>query len=135
MADAPYFEGPNSFQANVQHELEKILKEKGYTLSQIKNIQLDNATIEVPDTLPKDLISSVTLQLVSDEIAMQKVAVLNPFISEASKVELQVAQEQKDIEKYFTKDYFTVVLDANFNKDVENNLQFYTTLNFSVFLK
>jgi hypothetical protein len=63
---------------------------------------------------------------------MKKVAFINPIPTGKKEIELIVAQEQDGINEIFSKEEFTTLLDANFSKDFETNIQFKAKLKFNI---
>ena len=63
---------------------------------------------------------------------MKKVAFINPAPSGKKEIELTIAKEQDDIDELFSKEEFIALLDANFSKDLETNLEFKAKLTFNI---
>ncbi len=123
--EGPYFEGPNSFQGKIGLDVKKFLQEKGYKQEQLKDIKIVRASVFL-DSLAIN-IQDLTLQVVSEKESMQKLAFIN-FLQQGNKnVQLSVAQEQKDLAPYFLEGG-TLILDANFLKEIEQNISFAVSL-------
>jgi len=127
-AEGPYFEGPNSFQAT----LSNVLKSNSINPESVDKIVLKSAIVTLPDSMESGLIQDFSLQLVSNSSEMKKVAFINPTPAGKKTIELNVAKEQDDIAEIFSKEEFTALLDANFSKDLESNLEFKIKLIFDI---
>ena len=124
-AEGPYFEGPNSFQGKIGLDVTKYLKEKGYSEDQLKDIKIVRASVLL-DSL-SDNIQDLTLQVVSEKESMKKLAFINPLAHGSKNIDLSVAEEQKELAQYFLEEG-TLVLDANFLKDMDQNVSFTVSL-------
>ena len=127
-AEGPYFEGPNSFQAT----LSNTLKNNNINPENVDKIVLISAVITLPDSIEDGLIQDFSLQLVSSNSEMKKVAFINPIPVGKKEIELTIAQEQDDIDAIFSKEELISLLDANFSKDLEANLEFKVKLIFNI---
>jgi hypothetical protein len=127
-SEGPYYEGPNSFQAT----LSNVLKSNNINPESLEKIVLKSAVVTLPDSMESGLIQDFSLQLVSNSSEMKKVAFINPTPTGKKTIELIVAKEQDDIAGIFSKEEFTALLDANFSKDLETNLEFKIKLTFDV---
>ena len=127
-AEGPYFEGPNSFQSKILNTL----KINNINPENVDKIVLASAILILPDSIEDGLIQDFSLQLVSNSSEMKKVAFINPIPTGKKEIELTVAQEQDGINEIFSKEEFTTLLDANFSKDFETNIQFKAKLKFNI---
>ena len=127
-AEGPYFEGPNSFQCKILNTL----KINNINPENVDKIVLASAILILPDSIEDGLIQDFSLQLVSNSSEMKKVAFINPIPTGKKEIELTVAQEQEGINEIFSKEEFTTLLDANFSKDFETNIQFKAKLKFNI---
>jgi len=126
--EGPYYEGPNSFQTKISNAL----KSNNIDPENVDEIVLTSATIILPDSIEDGLIQDISLLLVSSSSKMKKVAFINPSPTGKKEIELTIAQEQDDIEELFTHEEFIALLDANFLKDLESNLEFKANLTFNI---
>jgi hypothetical protein len=134
-ASGPIMEGSNTATAEINLQLSDFLQKNATSLAELAAVKLSKATFMLPDTVDTALMSEVTLQLAADNAAMQKVAVLNP-VPEGKKIfDLQVAQEQKDLEKTMKQDKVTFVADFNAKKEIESDLVFKGKFEFILTLK
>ena len=127
-AEGPYFEGPNSFQCKILNTL----KINNINPENVDKIVLASAILILPDSIEDGLIQDFSLQLVSNSSEMKKVAFINPIPTGKKEIELTVAHEQEGINEIFSKEEFTTLLDANFSKDFETNIQFKAKLKFNI---
>ena len=127
-AEGPYFEGPNSFQCKILNTL----KINNINPENVDKIVLASAILILPDSIEDGLIQDFSLQLVSNSSEMKKVAFINPIPTGKKEIELTIAQEQDGINEIFSKEEFTTLLDANFSKDFETNIQFKAKLKFNI---
>ena len=128
-AEGPYFEGPNSFQGKIDSDLNQFLQLKEFTKEQINDIKIVKAIVFL-DSLAIN-IQDLTLQVVSEKESMQKVAFINPLTQANENIQLLVAQEQKDLAPYFLEGG-TLVLDANFMKEIDQNMSFKVSLELEI---
>lgn len=130
-AEGPYFEGPNTFQSAVKDAL----KNNNINPEKVESVVLASATIFLPDSIEEGLIQDLSLQMVSNNSDMKKVAFINPLPSNQNEVALTVATEQDGVNKIFSSEDFIMLLDANLKKDVETSLSFKTNLTFKILTK
>jgi hypothetical protein len=79
-------------------------------------------------------IEDLTLQVVSEKESMQKLAFINPLPKGKESIELSVAQEQQNLASYFLEGG-TLILDANFLKEMETNISFEVKLELQLTIK
>ena len=114
------------------HHSKILLKINNINPENVDKIVLASAILILPDSIEDGLIQDFSLQLVSNSSEMKKVAFINPIPTGKKEIELTVAQEQEGINEIFSKEEFTTLLDANFSKDLETNLEFKIKLTFDV---
>lgn len=130
-AEGPYFEGPNTFQSAVKD----VLKNNNINPEKVENVLLTSATIFLPDSIEEGLIQDLSLQMVSNNSDMKKVAFINPLPSNQKEIALTLATEQDGVNKIFSSEDFIMLLDANLKKDVETSLSFKANLTFKILTK
>lgn len=130
-AEGPYFEGPNTFQSAIK----TALKNNKINPEQVEGVILQSATITLPDSIESDVIQDLSLQMVSNNSDMKKVAFINPLPSNQKEVALTVATEQDGLNKIFINDDFIILLDANLKKDIEATFNFKANLTFKILTK
>jgi hypothetical protein len=130
-AEGPYFEGPNTFQSAVKD----VLKNNNINPEKVENVLLTSATIFLPDSIEDGVIQDLSLQMVSNNSDMKKVAFINPLPSNQKEIALTLATEQDGLNKIFKSDDFIMLLDANLKKDIETSLNFKANLTFKILTK
>jgi hypothetical protein len=130
-AEGPYFEGPNTFQSAVKD----VLKNNNIDPEKVESVELASATIFLPDSIEDGLIQDLSLQMVSNNSDMKKVAFINPMPSNQKEVALTIATEQDGLNKIFSSDDFIMLLDANLKKDIETTFYFKANLTFKILTK
>lgn len=130
-AEGPYFEGPNTFQSAVKD----VLKNNNINPEKVENVLLTSATIFLPDSIEEGVIQDLSLQMVSSNSDMKKVAFINPLPSNQKEIALTLATEQDGVNKIFSSEDFIMLLDANLKKDVETSLSFKANLTFKILTK
>jgi len=117
-ASGPFFQGGNSFIADFKPDLSKISSETAIANENLKSIGIKKAivTLNPNDSISFEMFNSATLQLVSDNIAMQSIAVLNPISTSENQIELTVSNEVELLD-FFKEEVFTVLLDLDFAED------------------
>ena len=119
-AEGPYFEGPNTFQSAIK----TALKNNNINPEQVEGVTLTSATITLPDGIEEGAIQDLSLQLVSNNSDMKKVAFVNPLPTNQKEIALTVATEQDGLNTIFSNDDFIILLDANLKQDMEKIKQF-----------
>lgn len=130
-AEGPYFEGPNTFQSAVKD----VLKNNNINPEKVENVLLTSATIFLPDSIEDGVIQDLSLQMVSNNSDMKKVAFINPLPSNQKEIALTLTTEQDGLNKIFKSDDFIMLLDANLKKDMETSLNFKANLTFKILTK
>lgn len=130
-AEGPYFEGPNTFQSAVKD----VLKNNNINPEKVENVLLTSATIFLSDSIEEGVIQDLSLQMVSNNSDMKKVAFINPLPSNQKEIALTLATEQDGLNKIFGSDDFIMLLDANLKKDMETSLNFKANLTFKILTK
>jgi hypothetical protein len=130
-AEGPYFEGPNTFQSAIK----TALKNNNINPEQVEGVVLTSATITLPDGIEEGAIQDLSLQMVSNNSDMIKVAFINPLPSNQKEITLSIASEQDGLNKIFSNDDFIILLDANLKKDMEATLNFKANLTFKILTK
>jgi hypothetical protein len=130
-AEGPYFEGPNTFQSAIK----ATLKNNNINPEQIESVVLTSATITLPDSIEDGAIQDLSLQMVSSNSDMMKVAFVNPLPSNQKEIALTTATEQDGLNKIFSNDDFIILLDANLKKDMEATFNFKANLTFKILTK
>lgn len=130
-AEGPYFEGPNTFQSAVKD----VLKNNNINPEKVENVLLTSATIFLPDSIEEGVIQDLSLQMVSSNSDMKKVAFINPLPSNQKEIALTLATEQDGLNKIFKSDDFIMLLDANLKKNMETSLNFKANLTFKILTK
>ena len=130
-AEGPYFEGPNTFQSAVKD----VLKNNNIDPEKVESVELASATIFLPDSIEDGLIQDLSLQMVSNNSDMKKVAFINPMPSNQKEVALTIATEQDGLNKIFSSDDFIMLLDSNLKKDIETTFYFKANLTFKILTK
>ena len=130
-AEGPYFEGPNTFQSAIK----TALKNNNINPEQVEGVVLTSATITLPAGIEEGAIQDLSLQMVSNNSDMIKVAFINPLPSNQKEITLSIASEQDGLNKIFSNDDFIILLDANLKKDMEATLNFKANLTFKILTK
>jgi hypothetical protein len=97
----------------------------------LADARLTAVTITAAEPADLALISDITLQFAGKNVAMQKVAFLNPLPDGANSVTLQVADDQKGLADFFALNEITVVADLNLKGEYEGNMTLKAKLDFS----
>lgn len=125
-AEGPLYDGSNTATATWKADMADILGE-----GKLADARLTAVTITAAEPADLALISDITLQFAGKNVAMQKVAFLNPLPDGANSVTLQVADDQKGLADFFALDEITVVADLNLKGEYEGNMTLKAKLDFS----
>ena len=108
------FEGPNTLQAENPIKGKHIYDQTGVKPPEIRSLTPKKAEVEFTN-VPKDLVESVLLQIVSKNQEMITVGTLSP-IPDGTKFDLQLAEEV-DLVPYLKDEECFWVIDANLTQD------------------
>ena len=136
-ADGPFFSGPNSLMGNYAVQLNSLLENESITADKISSATVTKVVVTLNETDSIDLsqFTSASLQFVSDNAAMETIAILNPVVGSGNTIELTTSAEV-DVAKYFKEPTFTAVLDWDFvEDDYRDALQSTVTMNLSFEIK
>ena len=125
-AEGPLYDGSNTATATWKANLADILGEGKLSAARLTAITI---TAEEPADLA--LINDITLQFAGKDVAMKKVAFLNPLPAGANSVTLQVADEQDGLADFFALDEITLVADLNLKGEYEGNMTLKAKLDFT----
>lgn len=135
LASGPLFMGSNTAQGSCRPQLEDWMKEKGLQPSQIRDVRLESATVQLPDTGLAVPLESISLLFAADELDMQTLGVLNPVPENQNPVQINVAEVQKTMIGWLEQEEFTAVLDCGLGEDLMDDLRLTLDLEFSLIVK
>lgn len=122
----PLFSGPNSGQVTHKVDISTLPKN-----SKIKGVKLTSASVALADsTISNEDILSFVLQITSSNTSMSQVAVLNPF--DGSFPANLTTSTDAELKDYFTSDEFYLILDADFDIDIEEDVMMKGTFKFEI---
>lgn len=130
--EGPLFEGPNMGQYTVKVNLPEQLD--GVEASQVHQASLKSAAISAGEGTDFGLISSLVLQLASEDAEMVQAGVLNPIPEGSTEASLQPSTEA-ELTDFFKGESFILVLDAGLNEDLFENMQLKGTFEFNLEIK
>ena len=130
--EGPLFEGPNTGQYTVKVNLSDQLD--GIEAKQIHNATLKSAVITAGEGTDFGLVSSLVLQLASDDAEMASAGVLNPVPEGTEEASLQPSSEA-ELTDFFKGESFILVLDAGLTEDLYDNMQLKGTFEFNLDIK
>jgi hypothetical protein len=136
-ADGPFFSGPNSLMGNYAVQLKELLGSESVSSDKIASATVTKVvvTLNEADSVDLSQFTSATLQFVSDNAAMETIAILNPIKSTGTTIEL-TASGEVDVAKFFKEPTFTAVLDWDFvDDDYRDALQSNVKMNLSFEIK
>ena len=125
-AEGPLYDGSNTATASWKADMTDILGE-----GKLAGARLKSVTITAAEPADLALISDITLQFAGKDVAMQKMAFLNPLPDGANSVTLQVADDQKGLADFFALEEITVVADLNLKGEYEGNMTLKAKLDFT----
>jgi len=125
-AEGPLYDGSNTATATWKANIADILGE-----GKMAGARLTAVTITAAEPADLALINDVTLQFAGKDVAMQKVAFLNPLPDGSTSVTLQVAEEQDGLADFFALNEITIVADLNLKGEYEGNMTLKAKLDFS----
>lgn len=132
--EGPLFEGPESAQASLAHDLNAFLKEKGIDRKQIKAVQLVEVEVTRDEDYPLELVTDAGLTFAGSGMDMTQVAVLNPVPSDQAAFQLKVSNEAESA-PFFKAEDFILLLDIGFGDDVDDDYRATARMRFEVTIK
>lgn len=130
-AEGPFFEGPNTFQANFKLT-ESSNWDKSWQLNTLKKGGAKSLIVTCNDSSTFDLYNSVSVQLLAKDLPMISLGAMSKLPEGANSIEIELSNEA-DITNYLKADKITVILDVDFkNEDYTEQLQFPLSLNLNV---
>ncbi len=132
IASGPLFEGSNTCQSDLTAELNKFLEENGINEDELIDVKLKSCTIKRAKLKNFDIIESISLQLMSDNLPMQTVAVINPIKESMTEISLTVAEIQEEIKPILLDKNLYIIADAILKEDLEDDLVLESKLVFSI---
>lgn len=130
--EGPLLEGPNMGQYTVTVNLPEQFE--GVEAGQVHKASLKSALITPGDGTDFSLLSSLVLQLASDDAEMVQAGVLNPIPEGSKEASLQPSTEA-DLTDFFNGESFILVLDAALKEDLYDNMQLKGTFEFNLEIK
>jgi hypothetical protein len=131
-AEGPYFVGPNTFQGEIQNQLEAFAKENGITVDQLKSAKLTQFSLRVSDSLNFDKMSSIKMQMVSEQTDMIEAASANSIEKGKLSINFAVSNAENDYLELLKQNMFTLVVDANMKEDIDNDIAMLANLEFEI---
>ncbi len=131
IAEGPLYDGSNTASADWTADLSAM----GIEAADIQSARVK--TISITTANPEDisLIQDITFQFAGKDVSMKQVGFLNPVPAGSSTLNLQIADEQKGIAKFFQLPNMTWVSDINLNAEKEDNLELKVRLSFELEVK
>jgi|GEM_PF-1301367 len=110
--DPPVTPGPNTFQAELQMNLDEVFKTNKADRNKIKDVTVEDMTFTMGGGRNFDNFESFVVNFFSDNSNMTKLASLSPVPKDASVIKT-VATEKADVKKYFAEPSIFLIVDAN----------------------
>jgi len=128
-AEGPLFDGPNTLQANYSLDLASV--DPALVQENIKSVKLVKAQISTSDSLGFDRIRSLVFQATSADVGLQQLAVINPIPKEL-KTAILTPSSIADMKELFRQKQITLILDADLEGDLEENLEYLGNFEFEI---
>lgn len=130
-AEGPFFEGPNTFQANLKLS-ESPNWDKSWVISELKKGTAKALVVSTLDSNNFDVYNSVSVQLLAKDLPMISLGAMSSLPTAQNQLQIELSQEA-DITEYLKADDITLILDIDFkNEDYTEQLNFPITLNLTV---
>jgi hypothetical protein len=123
VAEGPFFEGPNTFQAEANIDFNAVFEAEGVDISKVKEVKLKSADVVSNDGENFDLFDNFLVQFYGDNFPLKKVANLSTVEKSKSTLSLSPSSEA-DIKDLFSEKNFFVIIDANLNEEYYEDLSF-----------
>lgn len=131
IAEGPLYDGSNTASADWTADFSAM----GIDPTDIQAARVKSISISTADPADMALIQDITFQFAGKDVSMKQVGFLNPVPAASSTLTLQIADEQKDIAKFFQLPNMTWVSDVNLNAEKEDNLELKVRLSFELEVK
>jgi hypothetical protein len=116
IAEAPIFEGSNTFTGDYDFMIDDAKKSK------LKQVVINTITCEITEKDSGMVFQDIALQINAKSLGMTKIGVLNPIPSEKNVFELKPASDLENLVQFIQGQSVTWVADINVDKDGESNL-------------
>lgn len=110
--DAPITPGPNTFQAEIQFNLDEVFKQNKADRTKIKSVDIEDMTFTMEGGRNFDNFESFIVNFYSDNHDMTKLASLSPVPKGASVIKTDVTEKAK-LQDYFSEPTIFLIVDAN----------------------
>ena len=134
-AEGPLYAGTNTAQGEWVSQLDAFLAENGMVASDVSGGHLVGAVLSTCDSSGFDGVNGISLQLASDQVSMQELAVLAPLPAGKRSIELSLATQQDRILDFLQQPQMTVVADVDLQNDQEADLTMNAQLTFELDVK
>ena len=122
-AEGPFFEGPNTFQAELGENFSAIFEENGADINDISSVKLKDAAVFSKEGENFDLFENFLLQFFGDNFPLTKVASLSSVEKNQTSLSLNPSNEA-DVKSLFKEETIFVIVDANLNDEFYDDLSF-----------
>lgn len=118
-SEGPYFSGGNSFMNDYSVDLTQLISEKSLTANEINSVKLKTASVHIPsgEAANFNQFVNASLQVVSSDLPMTTIAILNPIPDDQTNTIQLVVSESAELSDYFKAPGFTFLLDLDFKED------------------
>lgn len=134
-AEGPLYAGTNTAQGEWVSQLDAFLAKNGTIASDVSGARLVGAVLSTSDSSGFDGVNGVSLQLASDLVSMQELAILAPLPAGKRSIELSLAAQQDRILDFLQQPKMTVVADVDLQNDQETDLTMNAQLTFELNVK
>jgi len=131
-ASGPLFEGSNTFQTEISSNIADYIEENKIKEDEIVDITLTSASAALEGYDNLNLLSSISLQVFSDNFPMQNIAFVNGIEDNAAEVKLKVADLQEELKSILFEDHCYIIADGNIKEELDDDLSLGMELVFSI---
>jgi hypothetical protein len=110
--DPPVTQGPNTFQAEMQFNLDEVFKTNKADRTKIKDVSIDDLSFTMEGGRNFDNFESFVVNFFSDKNDMTKLASLSPVPKGVSVIKTPVTEKAK-LQDYFSEPVIFLIVDAN----------------------
>ncbi|MEQ8238670.1 MAG: hypothetical protein RIA69_05625 [Cyclobacteriaceae bacterium] len=110
------FEGPNTLQGDFSFDISALSSKTGVTAEDISEVYVESIRVIFENSETQEVVESVLIQLVSDELPLQSAGTLTTFTGTES---LLNANKELDILSYLKDPSSQLIVDANLKSEMD----------------
>jgi hypothetical protein len=111
------FEGPNTLQGAITTGIDDLANNVNSSAKDLKRVRVDSVVVNIPGDSLRSNLESLLVQIVSDELPLISLGTINPLT--AGSIQSLNTNKEAELLPYFQSESAILVVDANFQKDMD----------------